>query len=368
MNTTPTYPCGEAPAAGQVREVARGVLWLRMPMPFRLDHINVWALRDRAPDGSPGWALVDTGLQTPESMQAWDALLGPEGPLGGLPVTRVLVTHMHPDHVGLAGWLARRHGCKLWMTREEYLNCRVLAADTGRQPPQDAIDFYSSAGWSDGQLDVYRARFGGFGKMIGQLPESYRRLRDGEELAIGDHRWKVVVGTGHSPEHACFYCAELHLLISGDQVLPAISSNVSVYPTEPRADPLADWLHSIQKIRGLVPDDVLVLPSHNEPFRGLHARLDHLAAGHARGLDRLRNILREPRPAVDVFGALFARPITGEDHQLLQLATGESLAHLNYLVARGEATATTAADGVTQYRLTTGTDGTDGKEQTCSMG
>jgi glyoxylase-like metal-dependent hydrolase (beta-lactamase superfamily II) len=365
MTTVPTYPCGEPPATSHVREVAPGVLWLRMPMPFQLDHINLWALRDLAPDGSPGWALVDTGLQTPETMQAWDALLRPGGPLGGLPITRVLVTHMHPDHVGLAGWLARRHGCKLWMTREEYLNCRVLTADTGRQPPQDAIDFYSSAGWTDSNLDVYRQSFGGFGKMIGPLPDSYRRLRDGEELTIGENRWKVVVGTGHSPEHACFHCPELRVLISGDQVLPVISSNVSVYPTEPQADPLADWLHSIGKIRAAVPDDVLVLPSHNKPFLGLHCRLDYLAAGHARGLNRLRDTLREPSRAVDVFGALFARPVTGEDHQLLQLATGESLAHLNHLLGRGEAAVITPANGVKRYYLTSAADGQDSKEKTC---
>lgn len=351
MSEALAFPCGAPPAAGEAREVAPGVLWLRMPMPYRLDHINLWALRDRAADGSPGWAVVDTGLQTPESMQAWEVLLGADGPLAGLPLTRILVTHMHPDHVGLAGWLARRHGCKLWMTRGEYLHCRVLAADTGRQPPQDALTFYSSAGWTPAQLDVYRARFGGFGKMIGPLPESYRRLHDGEELTIGEHRWTVVVGAGHSPEHACFHCPELRLLISGDQVLPGISSNVSVYPTEPDADPLSDWLQSIAAIRAAVPDDVLVLPAHNEPFHGLHARLDHLAAGHARGLERLRATLAQPRRAVDVFGALFARPITGEDHQLLQLATGESLAHLNHLVAHREAVVTKAPDGTNRYQL-----------------
>lgn len=351
MSTALAYPCGEPPAPEQVREIAPGVLWLRMPMPFRLNHINLWALRDAAPDGSSGWAVVDTGLHTPESARAWDALLAAGGPLGGLPVTRVLVTHMHPDHVGMAGWLTRRFGCKLWMSREEYLNCRVLAADTGRQPPDDAIDFYRAAGWRASDLDDYRSRFGGFGKMIHTLPDSYRRLRDGDELRIGAHSWQVVVGTGHSPEHACLYCPELRLMISGDQVLPAISSNVSVFPTEPDADPLTDWLQSIDKIRRQVPDEVLVLPAHNEPFRGLHARLDHLAAGHARGLDRLRETLREPKRAVDVFGALFARPITGDDPHLLQLATGESLAHLNHLVGRGEAGMTAAADGVRRYRL-----------------
>jgi glyoxylase-like metal-dependent hydrolase (beta-lactamase superfamily II) len=185
--------------------------------------------------------------------------------------------------------------------------------------------------------------------MIHPLPDSYRRLQDGERLMIGEHEWCVVVGTGHSPEHACLYCRDLQLFISGDQVLPKISSNVSVFPTEPDANPLADWLASIEKIKREVPDDVLVLPAHNEPFRGLHARLDYLAAGHERSLARLRDYLNEPKRAVDVFGALFSRPIN--DPQLLNLATGESVAHINYLLRRGEAVVGKVVEGVVWYQL-----------------
>ena len=185
--------------------------------------------------------------------------------------------------------------------------------------------------------------------MIHQLPDSYRRLQDGQRLKIGAHEWRVIVGTGHSPEHACFHCPDLNLLISGDQVLPRISSNVSVFPTEPDADPLAEWLAAIEKIDREVPDDVLVLPAHNDPFRGLHARLDELATGHQRGLERLREILDEPRRVVDVFGALFARPIA--DPHLLNLATGESLAHINYLIGLGEAAVVKEVDGVAWYQL-----------------
>ena len=257
---------------------------------------------------------------------------------------------MHPDHIGMAGWMTRRFDCRLWMTRLEYLNCRVLAADTGREAPEDGVRFYRRAGWTEDDIENYRARFGGFGKMIQQLPDSYRRLQDGERLMIGAHEWCVVVGKGHSPEHACFYCPDLKLLISGDQVLPRISSNVSVFPTEPDADPLGDWLASIEKIKHEVPDDVLVLPAHNDPFRGLHARLDALANGHIRSLERLRACLNEPRRAVDVFGALFAQKITPEP-LLLGLATGESIAHINYLVRRGEAVVHEVADGVAWYRL-----------------
>ena len=338
------YPCGEPPAAGHTREIAPGVLWMRMPMPFTLNHINLWAIRDE-----DGWAIVDTGLQTMETATAWRRLLADPGPLGGDKVTRVLVTHMHPDHVGMAGWITQRYDCRLWMTRLEYLTCRVLAADTGREAPQDGVRFYHRAGWAAEDIETYRARFGNFGKMIHKLPDSYQRLQDGQRLTIGAHEWRVIVGTGHSPEHACFHCPDLKLLISGDQVLPRISSNVSVFPTEPDADPLAEWIASLAKIKHEVPDDALVLPAHNDPFRGLHARLDQLAIGHERGLERLREILEEPRRAVDVFGALFARRIT--DPHLLNLATGESLAHINYLIGVGEAAVAKEVDGVSWYQL-----------------
>jgi glyoxylase-like metal-dependent hydrolase (beta-lactamase superfamily II) len=314
-----------------------------MPLPFALNHINLWAIRD-----GEGWALVDTGIWSTVTLDAWRALFA--GVLAG-PVTRVLVTHMHPDHIGMAGWLTRKFDCRLWISRLEYLTCRALAADTGREAPEDAIRFYRRAGWTEEAIETYRTRFGGFGKMIYAMPDSFRRLADGDELLIGGYHWRVVVGRGHSPEHACLYCPERKLLISGDQVLAGISSNVSVFPTEPDADPLAEWLASLEKLQHEVAGDVLVLPAHNQPFQGLHPRLAQLQRSHHDTLDRLRAALREPRRAVDTFGALFARPITS-DQTLMSLATGEALAHLNYLIVRGEARAEAGDDGCTWYRLT----------------
>jgi glyoxylase-like metal-dependent hydrolase (beta-lactamase superfamily II) len=337
------YPFEKPPERGRTLEVAPGVHWLRMPLPYALNHINLWAL-----DDGHGWALVDTGVRTDDSAMAWREQFA-NAP-DGRPLTRVFVTHMHPDHVGMAGWLTRKFGVRLWMTPLEYLSCRAMVSDTGREAPPDAVDFYRRAGWGGAAIESYRARFGNFGKHIHPLPDSFRRLDDGEEIEIGGNTWRVVVGTGHSPAHACLYCPALKVLISGDQVLPRISSNVSVHPTEPDADPMRGWLASLAKIRREVPDDVLVLPAHNECFRGLHARIDALESGQQRSLERLQRSLETPKRAIDVFGALFARAIAESDVMLLGMATGESLACLNYLVQRGEAVREADADGVAWYR------------------
>lgn len=321
------YPFQDEPGTGDgsAIEVAPGVLWLRMPVFAALPFINVWALADQG-----GWTIIDTGLKTPRTLAAWEQAFS--GALAGLPVVRVLVTHMHPDHAGMAAWIAERFKAPLWMSQLEYLTCRLLAADTGRKAPAEAVAFYRGAGWPDEALERYKARFGAFGEMIYPLPASYRRIVDGEQLVIGGRTWKVLVGRGHSPEHVCLHCAELDLFIAGDQVLPKISSNVSIYPTEPEANALRDWLDSIEHLASSVPGDPLVLPSHNSPFFGLRARLAQLAADHRKGLAALCDALDSPRKAVDLFPSLFARRISDE---LLGFATGEVIAHLNYLWKAG---------------------------------
>lgn len=334
------YPFEAGPAEGEAIDIAPGVKWMRMPLDGSLGFINVWAVRE-----AEGWAVVDTGMRGAATTSAWSRVFAEV--FEGKPVTRVLATHMHPDHVGMAGWITRKFDCRLWMTRLEYLTCRVLAADTGREAPEDGVRFFRAAGWDEAALDAYRSRFGGFGKALHPLPDSYRRLSDGDIIGIGAYDWRVVVGNGHSPEHACLHSEDLGLLISGDQVLPRISSNVSVFPTEPEADPLADWLSSLARIRSKVPGDVLVLPAHNDPFTGLHARIDHLIAGHERSLERLLARLAEPQRVVDVFGVLFRRAI---GPGLLGLATGEALAHLNCLINRGLAVRAADEGGVNWYR------------------
>lgn len=341
-----SYPF-EAPAFGAWVEVAPGVRWIRLPLPYDLDHINVWAI-----DDGEGWALVDTGVNSAASLGAWMPLLA-EGPMSR-PLTALAVTHMHPDHIGLAGWFSRRAGVPLHITRLEFLTCHTLVADTGREAPPDAIRYGVRAGWDAVALEGYRSRFGGFGRQIHALPDSYRRLRDGSELVWGGRSWRVITGGGHSPEHACLYCAEAKLLISGDQVLPRISSNVSVHPTEPEADPMSEWFDTLARLRELVPADVLVLPSHNRPFVGLHDRLDALERGQQTALTRLRRTLATgPKRVVDVFGALFARQVDSTSGSLLGLATGETLACMNYLIGRGEADQRVDEHGVAWYELAT---------------
>ncbi|MBN8528037.1 MAG: MBL fold metallo-hydrolase [Caulobacterales bacterium] len=335
-----TYPCGDLPAPGQAIEVAPGVLWLRLPLPMTLDHINVWALAD-----GDGWMIVDTGLRTPASVEAWDAALA--GPLAGRPVTRVLCTHMHPDHIGLAGWLCERFDAPLLMSRLEYVTGRMLVADAG-PAPEDGASFYRRAGWTPEQIDRWRKGYGMFGKAVAPLPTAYQRVREDDRLTIGGETWRIVVGDGHSPEHLCLWREADGVFISGDQILPKISSNISIWPTEPDADPLGDWMASLARLRALLPDDLLVLPSHGEPFTGVHARLDALMRGHETALKRLRRTLKTPRRAVDVFPALFARPV---GDSVLGMATGEALAHLNYLNTKGQATSRIDDEGVVWWSL-----------------
>jgi glyoxylase-like metal-dependent hydrolase (beta-lactamase superfamily II) len=335
-----TYPLGRTgPGEGEIVAIADGVGWARLPMPGSLKHINVWLL-----DDGDGVAIVDTGIDLPASRQAWEALFA--GPLGGRTVTRVICTHFHPDHIGLAGWLTARFGVKLWMTREEWLFGRMLTSDIRDVPPAEAVAYWRSAGWEEARIEAEAAKgWGRFASWVSPFPVAFVRIREGDEIVTRARRWKIVVGNGHCPEHACLVDEEAGLMIAGDQVLPRISSNVSLSLSEPEADPLGDWLVSIDKLKGL-PDSLFVLPSHGEPFTGLHARLDALAHGHRDRLDALHAHLAEPRRAVDCFSVLFGRKI---DDGLLGLATGEAMAHLRHLEVEGRASREVRG-GVNWYR------------------
>jgi glyoxylase-like metal-dependent hydrolase (beta-lactamase superfamily II) len=335
-----TYKLGRrVPEPGELIEIAPGVGWARLPVPGSLKHVNIWAL-----DDGDGLALVDTGLDIPPSREAWEALLA--GPLAGRAVTRVIVTHFHPDHVGLAGWLCDRFGARLWMTRTEWLFARMLTLDVRDKPPVEASVYQRAAGWSEERIAEEAAKgWGRFAAVVSPVPVTVVRMRDGDPIRIGEREWRVVTGSGHSPEHACLVDCEGQVMIAGDQVLPRITSNVSLSLSEPDNDPLGDWLASIDKLRAL-PADLLVLPSHGEPFTGLHERLDALAAGHHIQLEALQRHLAEPRRAIDCFGTLFARAI---DDSVYGLATGEAMAHLRRLEVEGRAVRE-VREGVHWYR------------------
>jgi glyoxylase-like metal-dependent hydrolase (beta-lactamase superfamily II) len=323
-----TYPFGRsAPESGEVIQIADGVAWARLLVPGALKHINVWLL-----DDGDGIVIVDTGLDIAESRDAWEGLLA--GPLAGRPITRVIVTHFHPDHLGLAGWLCERFDAPLWMTRGEWLFARMLTADRRDAPPREAFAYWRAAGWDEARIEAEAAKgWGRFASVVSPVPVSFIRMSEGETLRIGARDWRIVIGSGHSPEHACLIDEAGELMIAGDQVLPRITSNVSLSLSEPMADPLGEWLDSIAKLQTLA-DHFLVLPSHGDPFTGLHARLDALDRGHRERLDALHEHLLTPRRAVDCFSILFGRKI---DDSIFGPATGEAMAHLRHLEVEGRA-------------------------------
>jgi glyoxylase-like metal-dependent hydrolase (beta-lactamase superfamily II) len=334
------YPFASRPELGAALAVAPGVFWVRMRLPMQLNHINLWLLEE-----SDGWTVVDTGINDQSTKDAWETLF--TGAMGARPVKRVIVTHLHPDHVGLAGWLTQRFGVSLWMTRTDYLLCRTLVADTGREAPEESVRFYRAAGFAESAIEEYKARFGFFGRGVYRLPQAYRRMQEGERIEIGERLWQVVVGRGHAPEHACLWCEKDGLFISGDQILPRISSNVSVFPTEPDGNPLQDWLDSCARLRDLLPDDALILPSHNEPFRGAGLRLTELVNEHEQNMEKLLARCAEAKRAVDVFPVLFRSRITSGNYGM---ATGESIAHLNCLIARRQLRRWSDANGIDWYQ------------------
>lgn len=327
-----TYPWGAAaPATGETIRIAPGISWARIPMPGSLGHINSWLLDDADADGE-GVAVVDTGICLTMCSDEWKALYA--GALKDVRITRVVGTHLHPDHIGLAGWIAKKRGVKLWMTRGEMLTARAIVADVSDTVPDEALVQSRAAGWDDAAIERQKSEgWGRFGMMVYPLPRSYVRMKDGDVVDMGAHQWRVVTGSGHSPEHACLWNEREGVLVSGDQVLPRISSNVSVNITEPDADPLGEWLASIDKLLNVLPADLIVCPAHGEPFKGLHVRLMALRDEHRMRLYNLaESIAKAPMRAVDSFPLLFNRPI-GEHNQ--GLATGEALAHLKRLEVEG---------------------------------
>ena len=321
------FPWPEPPAAGAAVAVAEGVLWFRLPLPYRLDHVNVYLLAD-----GDGWAALDTGLGDAPCQAGWQAIL--DGPLAGTRLTRLIVTHFHPDHVGLAGWLAERFSLPLHMPRSEYLysltlqNMPVVFGSTVYRA------FYRRHGLANDVIDQVLSGGHEYLRRTTGLPSSYHRLEHGRELQVGRRVFRIITGGGHSLSQAMLYCAQDRLLLSADQVIAKISPNIGVYAIEPEADSLGDFLRSLHALIEAVPGDVLVLPGHGLPFYGLHARAEALMRHHRGRCDLIHAACQAtPCSAAELIPLVFPRPL--DPHQT-GFAFVEVLAHVNYMLGRGE--------------------------------
>ncbi len=317
------FPQETPPAEGEAREVAPGILWMRLPLPMALDHVNVYAL-----DDGDGWTVIDTGMNSKRSRALWERLLS--GPLAAKPVTRLIGTHHHPDHIGLAGWFQAR-GAELWMTRTAWLYARMLVLDEQPQMTPEQHLYYTRAGMPAEML-AHRAteRPFNFCDVVHPMPVGFTALSEGQVLRMAGRDWVVRLGSGHAPDHATFWTEGL--VIGGDQLLPGISANIGVYPTEPEADPLGEWLDSCRRFQPLADDGQFVLPGHKLPFFGLPLRLRQMIENHEGALARLTEHLATPRTAHDCFSPLFKREIGPGEYGL---ALVETVAHLNHLLRRG---------------------------------
>jgi len=319
-------PWTTPPAEGDATEVAEGVLWMRLPLPMALDHVNIYAL-----DDGDSWSIVDTGIRTKRGVALWERLLS--GPLAGKPVGRVIVTHHHPDHVGMAGWLMARGDAPLVTTRTAYLMARMLILDVEDRPTPQALQFWRRAGMAPEIFEARRdQRPYNFGDVCAALPVGYTRLQQGDMLRVGGRDWDVHVGHGHAPEHLTLWSRNDSLVLAGDQIISSISPNIGVYPTEPEADPVSDWLESCHRLAGLAQEHHLVLSGHKLPFTGLPFRMRQLIDNHDGALNRLEAHLSAPRTAAECFAPLFKRRI---DSGTYGLALVEAVAHLNHLHQAG---------------------------------
>jgi glyoxylase-like metal-dependent hydrolase (beta-lactamase superfamily II) len=332
------HPFETAPPEGAVIEVAPGILWLRLPLPMALDHVNIYAL-----DDGDGWTIVDAGLSSRRSKAIWDGLLA--GPLGGKPVTRVILTHHHPDHVGLVGWFQAR-GAELLATRTAWLYARMLTLDVQDRPTAEALTTYRRAGVTGAELDRRAAeRPFNFADIVDPMPLGFTRLAEGGRLHAAGRDWTVRLGQGHAPDHATLWSDD-GIVLGGDQLLPGISANIGVYPTEPEADPLTEWLESCRAFMPLARDDLLILPGHKLPFTGLPFRLGQMIENHESALARLLDHLAEPRVATGCFIPLFKREIGPAE---FGLALVEAVAHLNCLLQRGLVSRSLGPDGAWEW-------------------
>lgn len=322
MNSPIEYPFADLPNLGHTISVADGVAWLRMPLPLALDHINLWLL-----DDEDGYAAVDTGFASEQVMAAWDQVLGGDG--AARPLKRSIVTHCHPDHLGLAGWLEKKYSAPMWMTQGDYTVANLVNAQVAGFAVPAMLNFFKRHGLDAVRVAALAKRGNAYKRGVPEIPASYRRIFDRQVIRIGNHDWRVIVGYGHSAEHASLYCADLNVLIAGDMLLPKISTNVPVLSANPDDDPLQWFLDGTAAFRDL-PGDTLVLPSHGRPFRGIHERVDQLHAHHSERCALLMAACTTSKHAAELIPVLFERDIS-DPHQVM-FAMGEAIAHLNHLM------------------------------------
>jgi len=351
---TLTYPLPEPPDFGDAVEIADGALWLRLPLPMALDHVNVFIF-----DEGDSWTVIDTGFDSRKTREMWQAVL--DGPLAGKPVSRVIVTHHHPDHIGLAGWFQAELGAELVTTRTAWLFARMLTLDEHAVPTSETLAYWRAAGMAPQMIAAReKERPFNFSDIVAPLPLGYRRIKKGDRLELGGRHWTVRIGNGHAPEHATLWADEGDLVIGGDQLLPSISPNLGVYATEPEADPVAEWLESCERLAQYAHSGQLVLPGHKLPFRGLPARLRQLTGNHHGALDRLLEHLVTPRVATDCFDVLFKRKVGPAEYGM---ALVEAMAHVNHLYQLGEVTRRRDDNGAWLWQKA-GSDGTAQETET----
>ncbi len=336
-------PFPQPPAPGEMREVAEGVLWLRAALPFRLDHVNLYLIED-----GQGFALLDAGIDDMPTRAMWDGLFA--GPLNGKKLTRVIASHCHPDHIGLAGWLCRRFDVELETTQTEYLDALRYRLDPGALAGEPYRNFYLSHGLGAATTDLLLNRGLHYLKMVSELPRTFRRLMAGEAILIGGRRFEVVTGAGHSAEQAMLSCREGGFVLCADQVLAKISPNISVETIDPNGDPLGAYLRSLAQLKQDLAPGTLALPGHNLPFVGLAPRIDELSQHHRSRLDAILKACEgAEKSAFALVPVVFGRAI--DDPHQMSFAFGETLAHVNYLVRRGELAIRRRGDALT---VTTG--------------
>jgi glyoxylase-like metal-dependent hydrolase (beta-lactamase superfamily II) len=322
INPFLTYPVAATPEPGKAVQIQPGIFWIRLPIPFELNHINVWLLQD-----GDGYTLVDTGISSNTTREAWQHIL--KEVLNNRPIKRIIVTHFHPDHFGLARWLCELTGAEYAASEETGERTNFLLHKVDHHTVDVRAAFYEQHGIDD--LEIFENFLKGnlYAAVVSGIPDKHSVLGEGESIIIGDKEWRVIMAYGHAPGHITLYCEALNLLISGDQILPTITSNISVYADQPDANPLDEYLESFKKFDTL-PEDITVLPSHGKVFQGLRIRIGEIVGHHHQTLEKIHSTCEQAHSVMELVPKLFRRKLEGINSVL---AFGETLAHLNYLCA-----------------------------------